>query len=246
MADRLQLYQYKGNQCLNCGKSVAEMIERYGTVKRMFDFHHVNEAEKHPQYTNLIRRVISADQLDEIDKCILLCGGCHDILHAQSVNCSVNITVNADDLTATQTLTGQVIVDLIDKRATFLCNEHVFVVPYRVQLRGEAPKTYFGTSLRNEGVLIQLMRDIATHRKFRIMDFSETQDLLVVEHLHGDNIRVSMHVSFPILTSELCGETGDKPFVWIRNGVCLTKDGKVIQDGWLNFDGEVTPLGLRA
>jgi len=42
MANRAQLYKYRGDHCSHCGKSVKEMVERYSTFNRMFEFHHVD------------------------------------------------------------------------------------------------------------------------------------------------------------------------------------------------------------
>jgi hypothetical protein len=82
-APRKQLYKYKGNKCANCGLSVEEMLARFGTFNRMFQFNHVDPKQKDPRYDNLIQRQLSGEQLDEVDKCVLLCNECHGILHAQ-------------------------------------------------------------------------------------------------------------------------------------------------------------------
>jgi hypothetical protein len=46
-------------------------------------FNHVNPDKKHPQYNNLIRRVVSAEVLDEVDNHVLLCCICLGVLHGQ-------------------------------------------------------------------------------------------------------------------------------------------------------------------
>ena len=58
--------------------SVVEIIQRFGKFRRYFQNHHVDPAKKDPNYNNLIRRHISTEQLDELDKCVLLCSNCHD------------------------------------------------------------------------------------------------------------------------------------------------------------------------
>ncbi|MEX2174200.1 MAG: hypothetical protein WD872_07550, partial [Pirellulaceae bacterium] len=78
-ANRRQLYEYKGDRCGYCGRPVQEMIEEFGGFERIFEFNHIEPAKKHPDYDNLIRRTISTEQLDEIDKCVLLCRVCHGI-----------------------------------------------------------------------------------------------------------------------------------------------------------------------
>src|SRR5262245_61154774 len=105
MADRRQLYRYKGDRCVHCGLTVQEMIDRYGTFNRMFQLNHVDPAKKDKEYDNLIRREISTDQLDEVDKCVLLCNECHGVVHAQNITATVKLTVTVKRRKAEQTLT---------------------------------------------------------------------------------------------------------------------------------------------
>ena len=57
------------------------MLNRYGVINKVFEFHHLDPSKKHPKYDKLIQRVVSAEQLDELAKCILLCERCHVVLH---------------------------------------------------------------------------------------------------------------------------------------------------------------------
>jgi len=54
--------KYKGNRCAFCGMTVEEMLARYGTFKRMTEFHHIDEGKKAKNYNNLIQRKLSSEQ----------------------------------------------------------------------------------------------------------------------------------------------------------------------------------------
>ncbi len=239
MADRPQLYKYKGDCCVCCRTTVQEMVDRYGPVNRMFEFHHVDPKAKHPRYNRVIQRVLSSEQLDEVDKCVLLCGNCHSILHAQGIAGHVKFTVNVEGQTATQTLNGQLIVDRKDQRAKFLTNERVLVVPYRLQIGKEEPRLVFGTALEKDGVLLAHFRDLPQIKRLRVMAYRDSRVLMDVEHVGGNRMRMKLDVGFPVLTSELCADDEDDPFIWIRNGIGLTKDGEVICSGTVTCDGTI-------
>ena len=239
MANRRQLYEYKGDRCAHCQLTVQEMVARFGTIDRMFEFNHVDPAEKHSEYTNLIRRVLSTEQLDEVDKCVLLCRQCHGILHAQGITGHVQFTVNVAGQTATQTLDGQLIVDMKDRRGKFLTNERVLVVPYRLQIGNEEPLLYFGTALEKEGVLLTHLHDLPQIKRLRVMAYRDSRVLMDVEHVGGNRMKMKFDVGFPVLSSQLCGDGEDDPFIWIRNGVALTKDGEVIYNGTVTFEGTI-------
>lgn len=239
MANRRQLYEYKGNRCAHCGLAVLEMVERYGTVDRMFEFNHVDLAGKTPNYTTLIRRILSTEQLDEVDKCILLCRQCHGILHAQGLAGRVEFTVNVAGETATQTLNGQLILDMKERRAKFLTNERVLVIPYQLRLGDQEPQLYFGTALEKEGVLLAEFRNLPQIRRLRVMAYRNDRVLMDVEHIGGNKMKMTLDVGFPVLTSELCGDSEDDPMIWLRNGVGLTRDGEVIYNGTVTCEGTI-------
>jgi len=63
--------EYKGGKCEVCG---------YSRCHRALKFHHLNPAEKEFSISSSFRYwdAIKA----ELDKCILVCGNCHDEIHA--------------------------------------------------------------------------------------------------------------------------------------------------------------------
>lgn len=239
MANKRQLYKYKGDRCAHCQLPVQEMVDRYGTVDRMFEFNHIDQSKKDQNYDNLIRRAISSDQLDEIDKCVLLCRQCHGILHAQGITGNLQFTVNVAERKATQTLQGQVIIDKKDNHVTFLTNERILVIPYRLKIGDQEPQLYFGNELEKEDVLIRSFRELPQIKKLTVMSYKDSQVLMHVEHIDGNRTKMIFDIGFPLFTSELCGESKDDPLIWVRNGVGLTKDGKVIYKGTVTYEGTI-------
>ena len=239
MANKRQLYEYKGDRCAHCQLTVQEMVDRYGTVDGMFQFNHVEPSKKDPDYKNLIRRVISSDQLDEVDKCVLLCRRCHGILHAQGITGNLQFTVNVAGRKETQTLQGQVIVDKKERRARFLTNERVLVIPYLLKIGEQEPQLYFGIELEKEEILLRLFRELPQIKTLTVMAYRDSRDLLHVEHIEGNRMKMKFDVGFPGLKSELWGEGKDNPFIWTRNGVALTKDGKVLYNCTVTCEGTI-------
>ena len=121
-----------------------------------------------PEYKNIIRRVLSTKQLDEVDKCVLLCRKCHGILHAQNINAELVITSIVDDQKATQRFKGQMIVDLKENNFAFLTNERMLLIPYHVEIGSTKPRTLFGVQLEKEELLISFLKDIEKFKTIKI------------------------------------------------------------------------------
>ena len=162
MANRKQLYQYKGNCCANCGLGVQEIVDKYGGFEGVFEFNHIDPHKKHPDYDNLIRRVISTEQLDEVDKCILLCSICHGVLHAQNVIRELSLRVIVGTKSAEQKFKGQLILDYSKMHARFFTDQQMLLMPYRVSLGSRRPQILFGTQLY-DGKLTSFLQRIAEY-----------------------------------------------------------------------------------
>ncbi|OWK36491.1 hypothetical protein [Fimbriiglobus ruber] len=141
MADKRQQLLYKGDVCHGCGKTVEDIMARHGTVKRVFQFHHSDPDAKDPEYDNLIRRNLSTEQLNELDKCVLLCSFCHDLVEAQNIRTTVRLKIELAGRTGEQTFKGHIIWDAIEKRMRFITNEPFRLNPYNVVI-GEAPRRW--------------------------------------------------------------------------------------------------------
>jgi len=232
---RLQL-QYKGDKCANCGITVAEMVTRYGTFNRLFEFNHIKPAEKDPQYKNLIRQKLSANQLDELDKCVLLCDRCHDIVHSQNITGDMDLTVealvNGKRKIVRQKLHGQLIVDAVDRRLTFLTNEQIQIAFYRVHLGSRKPVIRTGGELANG--LISMLDRIAEYGSVTIRSWNKVE-LLHAVHVGEGDYDMTHDIRFPFIRVDLVPKDG--PVIWLRNGVAITKEGL--------FSGSVTYYRMR-
>lgn len=237
MADRRQLYRYKGDRCVHCGLTVQEMIDRYGTFHRMFQLNHVDPGKKDKEYDNLIRREISTEQLDEVDKCVLLCNECHGVVHAQNITATVKVTVEVKRRKTEQTLTGQLILDRLDRRATFLTDQRILVNPYWVYVGSRRPKMMFGTELEG-GYIDSQLRQIHEIKKLAIQSWDKT--FMMRATPDEDGVEIEHSVRFPLFTSVLCGDDGETVALWVRNGVVLTRGGEVIKDGVVTYHGVMT------
>ena len=77
MDDRHLRLNYLGGRCAVCGRTVSGTERQFLTSKGAFQFNHIDPAQKALDYENVIRRTLSTPQLDELDKCDLLCGSGH-------------------------------------------------------------------------------------------------------------------------------------------------------------------------
>ena len=233
---RPQLIEYLGNECAHCSKSVEEMVARYGTVHRVFKFHHVVPEEKAGDYDNLIRRNISKDQLDEIDKCILLCGDCHDILHAQGINGHLNFRIELGDRSAEQTIRGNFVVDAVDKVMTFMTNERVYVNPYFLKLGDLEPELVFGTEL-NDGLMIEKLSTLRDNGVLKLYSFPDGEWVFQATLTERDSVmfqyNIAMNLPFNI---DPANDNNEPEKGWVRNGVALLTDGRTLTSGTIGID----------
>jgi hypothetical protein len=234
MANRKQLYDYKGNKCSHCTLSVKEMLERFGTINRMFQFNHVDPSNKSKNYEKIIERVLSTEQLDEVDKCVLLCNQCHGILHAQNINAELLVRVAIRSKKTEQRFKGQLIVDKLERRATFLTNDRVLVHPYRLSLGGKKPRILFGTELEKGQLLLSFIKKVKSFGRIVLRSWTK-REVMRVEYLGGNEFVMSHQIGFQLIQSELFGEDG-KPEMWVRNGLGLAKDGSVFRNGIVTYE----------
>jgi hypothetical protein len=218
----LQL-KYKGNNCAHCGQSVVDSLERFGTFHRLYHFNHVDPNSKHPDYDNLIRRNISTEQLDELDKCVLLCANCHGAVHAQNINISMILTVSVGGQTATQTLRGQVIFDRVDQKLSFFTDNELEIWPYWLNLGDEPVRLIFGKELKDTLMTkwVPLVRDSGP---LAITD--SNGDVLFGAIREGNMIEVQQTCKFSLIPVHAVGKEGT---VWFRNGLAILKWGNEIK-----------------
>lgn len=235
MVNRAQLYEYRGNCCSQCGKSVEEMVERYGTFNRMFEFHHIDPDQKHPEYSALMQRTLSAEQIEEIDKCILLCRDCHGIVHAQNTQGSIVIRSYVGDRVSTQELRGWFVADGVDETLTLMSNERNLLQPCFVTLGSGAVEEYFVLELMQEDRLTNWVRNLEAHQRIEIVSASDGRLLLEIVHEAEKRANVRMTLGLPMLALDFDVTEGNSAYLWLRNGMVLTKEGNLYSEGEIRF-----------
>lgn len=75
-AIRKELVDSFGGKCMLCGL-VDDPIA--------YDFHHVNPSEKKISIASALRRSITKETWEEVDKCVLLCAICHRKVEAKII-----------------------------------------------------------------------------------------------------------------------------------------------------------------
>ena len=246
MANKAQLYRYKGNRCEGCNKSVEDILERFGTIDRVFEFHHVNPTTKHSNYSNLIRRTISSEQLDEIDKCALLCRECHGIIHAQNYRGKITKTIQIEGRNISQTLTGWFRLDRRDMRLTFVTNEQVLLLPCTVKVGEEDTIGMALLEIIDAANLIEWFRGIAVNKHIQISAASDGRFLMRIEHLGENSVQITQVPGIPLAELEFTVIEGDTDKLWMRNGLILTKEGRVFNEEPFRYTIELnSSIALR-
>lgn len=240
MANRAQLYKYRGDRCSHCGKSVNEMVARYGTFNRMFEFHHADPRTKHAEYEALMRRVISAEQIEEVDKCILLCRDCHGIVHSQNKEGSIVISSTINGRSVSQKLHGWFVLDTVDRTLRFMSNDRNMLHPCRATLGEGPPEDYFVLELIQEDRLLNWLRSIEVHKRIEVVSLPDCECLLEICHKSGNYVQVRMALGLPILAMDFEVFEGNSSYLWLRNGMVLTKEGELYSEGEVRF-----PMNLR-
>ena len=239
MADRAQLYKYKGDRCTSCGMSVPEMLSRFGTFERMFELHHIEPATKDPNYKNLIRQKLSAKQIEEVDKCTLLCGQCHAILHAQNITAKLKLSVSLDGREVTQTFSGRVILDLEKKLARFVTNEQFLLQPCVVTFANGDSVLLCCIEIEKSDNLLKWLHNAEQLGRTEILSYATQEPLMVIEPNGPKRVKVQQKVGFPVTAMNMATDGAKNDNLWIRNGYILTKDGEIHTKGTFLYECEL-------
>lgn len=219
----LQL-KYKGNRCAHCGLSVVESLERFGTFHRMYHFNHVDPSKKADDYENLIRRNITTEQLDELDKCVLLCAQCHAVVHAQDINITPTMTVTTGGRTASQTFKGQVIFDKVANKISFFSDDELLIMPYILTIGDEEPRVVFGHEVK-ECLLDQWVLRTKGSGPLALLDFKTHELLFGAIQTSDTEFEAEILYKLSLLPVHAQGNEGT---VWMRNGLAIIKIGNQI------------------
>lgn len=240
MTHRAQLYQYKGNRCVSCGLTVTEMIERFGTFNRMFEFHHVNPDTKDRHYKRLMAQRLSRRQMDEIDKCVLLCNRCHAILHAQEITATLQLSAEFKRRTVRQDFQGWIRADKVAKSLTFVTNQPYLLELCEVRVGGQAPILLFLVEVEQEGNLRRWLAEIEQHKTIDIRSLRNRRHFMHVEQVHGSQISVTQALGLPITALEFYPIDRPNEVIFFRNGFILTATGEVHSEGQVTYNCTLT------
>lgn len=238
MADRAQLYKYKGNKCSSCGMSVMEMVERHGTFNRIFQFHHIDPKTKHSNYNNLMKQVLSPEQIEEVDKCTLLCTQCHAIIHAQNIKGDLELSVVFDGRTVTQKFKGWILYDATDNRATFVTNQRLMLQPCEVRFGTRDPVKLCVIEIEQEHLLNWLKR-LEDLKTVEIVACSNAKPLMRIEHISTKKAKITQALGFPVTSIDASSKGNGIYDLWLRNGVALSKTGEVLTSGTFSYSCEL-------
>lgn len=235
MADRAQLYKYKGSRCCSCGLSVEEMMSRYGTFNRMFELHHVDPDTKHPSYTNLMKRVLSLEQIEEVDKCSLLCTHCHAVIHAQEITAKLELSVEIGRRKVSQSFDGWIKADVLEKTFTFITNQIFLLQPCTVHVGTEKSFDLCVIEIEKENNLLDWLKNISQYKLVEILARSTGKVLMKIEHAGERKAKITQAIGFPVTAIDLATQASKSNDIWMRNGIFLTKTGEVFTSGTFSY-----------
>jgi len=209
------------------------MLERFGTFSRMFELHHVDPGKKDDNYDSLIRQKLSSKQIDELDKCILLCKNCHGLVHAQNTKVKAVIEINYGERTISQKLSGWLVLDKKDQLIKFLCEEKLLIEPYIEKCRDGIKNIVFGVDLQSFEYFVRRMKGLKDGEVYEIFSVEKNEIMLRVEK-NGDNLKVENNVKFGFITMDGSNAPKGKKF-WYRNGIILYESGETQSEGLYTF-----------
>lgn len=255
--DRRLLYRYKGDSCEYCGTTVQEKLRVFRTIAG-FNFHHLDPIKKSPEYDNLIRRKLSSEHFDEVDKCALLCRNCHDTLHGQDITVPVDVTLKAEGIEPIQhVLTCQVICDYEKQECKLFSDEFRLLQLYRVRSGSNGEKVLSGIQLqarlkgaiygtKDAGLLI-------------VCDFVSDEEFFRAEPIDEKQVRVRYNLDFPLASASIklgTEKKKDHTNLFLRPGQFIASIGdknpflakalgRMTMDGILDYDQFADSYGTR-
>jgi hypothetical protein len=235
MSDRLQLLEYKGNRCTGCGEGVQEVLAKYGTIKRLFHFHHIDPTHKAHDYSLLMKRRLSRSQLLELDKCVLLCVKCHSLAHALEIRAALTLSVQIDNRTVKQRIHGWAITDQITRTFTFLSNEPFMLDVCEVRIGKEPLRTLLTREILESSNLHAWLQRMSQYKNIEVYSHYLRRVALKIVHIDGKVLSVEQNIGFPIMQGEFKEEKPGNEEFFLQNGLLLTKAGTVQTSGTVKF-----------
>jgi hypothetical protein len=236
---RPQLHAYKGSQCAHCGKTVEEVRDEFVVFGGYFEFDHVDPSLKAENYDNLIRRTrLSSEILDEVDKCVMLCKGCHSILHAQNINARFCFFTTAKDGRSRQRgfrqwLKGQGIYSGKKKAVTFFSSEPPSIFPCWVAFKEHGkphePRRLTTFRVIEKHLFKSVMNKLQIGDAFGIWSYAG-KVVAELSRLEDGRYQLRQLINFPLIKGEFDGDDG-KIAMFVRRGYALFPNGEISTKG---------------
>jgi hypothetical protein len=220
--DRHLRLEYLGGRCIICRRSINAVEKRFGTSKGAFEFNHIDPAQKSAIYEKMIRRVVSTEQFDELDKCNLLCRICHSVWTNQRFRGVIRLSLTLPDgRVVTRKFGHHGMVQIKEGKPTI----YAFAdVPQRIEPYAYALGTgrqYFRAGFELEKSLAKLMLATRRRKLLRVWD----QKGLVFQAVRIDvgRMRYEQSVRFALLKFAGSADEKSPPHLWVRNGMVVIK-----------------------
>lgn len=236
------LYEYKGNGCDHCGKSISDVLKRYKTINRMFEFHHIDPELKASNYKNLIEQKLSSIQLKELDKCVLICAECHKLIHAQNDKVDLNIKLEIDNRMISKSISGWIITDHIEMTKKFISNEVHLLRPYLFK-NGSSERIVFSFEIIDDiNIFFKEIKNLNDKAEFCIYSFNNGCEVLKARRF-GKKIELDISCLFRELSIEPI-QIKRKDRFWVTGGFYLDYNENILNDVTFHVEADIDKLRL--
>jgi hypothetical protein len=197
----------------------------------MFEFHHVDPTTKDKHYQKLMAQRLSRRQMDEIDKCVLLCTQCHGVIHAQEITATLELSAQLGKRIAKQKFDGWIRADRVSKELTFVTNQPYLLLPCEVRLGKEEPRRLFVIEIEQVRNLKSWLADLERHKVIEIRSLANPRHFMLITHMAPGYMAVKQTLGLPITALEIHPVDNPKERIFIRNGIWLSSSGEVLTEG---------------
>ena len=216
----------KAADASSVGRLVKATEQRFLTSKGTFEFNHIDPSQKAPDYSNLIRRTISESQLDELDKCNLLCRLCHGVWTNQRLTGALSFTQTLPDgRTVTKDFLNHGLIESHKgkPRLFLFADNPANVDVYEYRLGGRGSVVMIGYELERD--LVGLL--LATRDESSLCIWDRKGWVFNADRMDSAKLRFRFAVRFPIIKFEGKPERPGDPHVSAQNGKLIIEGARV-------------------
>ena len=187
-------------------------------------------AKKSAFYEKLIRRIVSTEQFDELDKCNLLCRPCHGAWTNQRLRGKMKITLPLPDgrlITRKFTHHGMILVR--DGKPTIyaFADNPQDLQTYAYSLG--TGRQVFRAGFELERQLARLM--LATRRRKFLHVWDGLGVVFRIQRLDANHMRYEQNVRFTLMKFVGAVDENSPPHFWVRNGKAIVRGQGIKKKG---------------